>query len=353
VLALLLTVRKQWFGAGAAGALAYLVWQPTALLPAVTLLLAACERPRGRALAATAAGIALPVAAVVAWGAAAGISGELTQRLFLFSLPLAAGRDPLAPAAHLRIPANAIIRQYGAWMLAALPAALAVFLAAFWRHRRRTGAWAEALRTSPLSAVLLVFTLFIFWSLFDFQGYVDFFPLLPLAVLGCGALLARIPEAVDGHFGAGAGGWPGAGALAVAAIAGLLLLWAFTGVHAAGENDRGRLAGQRRAAQEIERRYGGEFRLVSVGDPVPLVLLRRANPNPFIYLYDWIQALVERRVPGGLEGWFAGLGGPERVVVLGNVPRGPGQHVIKRLLRKGFHRKQIGQTFLFVQTAVP
>lgn len=353
VLALLLTVRKRWFAAGAAGALAYLVWQPSALLPAVTLLLAACERARGRALAATAAGVALPVAAIVTWGAAAGISGELAQRLFLFSLPLVAGREPQDLASHLYIPARAILRSYGAWMFAALPAALAVFLSAFRKHRRQLGSWREALRTSPLSVVLVVFVLFIFWSLFDFQGYADFYPLLPPVVLGCGALLARIAGVANGYFGTGAGGRPGAGAWAGAAIVGLLLFWAYTGVHAAGEKSRGGLAHQRQAALEIERRYGGAFRLVSVCDPAPLVLLRRTNPNPFICLYDWLQGLIERRVPGGLEGWLAGLGGGERIVVLGLPPRGMERSVVDSLLRKKYRREKVGPIILSIQEAAP
>lgn len=341
VLALLMTVEKRWLGAGAAGALSFLVWQPSAVAAAVTLLLAAAERTgRSRALALAAAGVALPLLAASAWFAAAGSFREFALRVFLVDLPYLE-REPVTLLRRLLQPLWMVRRGFGTWMLVATGLALAVFA----RHALRRGArlgWREALLGGRSAAIGLTLALFCAWSFYDFQGAVDFFPLLPGVALGCAAGL-------DGAIGAAAGA-RAAGAWAAAGVAGLLLLLALGTARSWRD---GRLTAQRREAAALARRYGAGYRLVSIGQPQPLVLLRRTNPNPYLFIEHGTDALIARRSPGGFAGWLRGLerGGP--LVVLGGVMRGRHAPELRRWLAAGFRTERIGSLRLRVREAGP
>src|SRR5215204_7336206 len=87
VLALLLTSQKRWFWAGLCGSLAFLVWQPMAVFPLVTIFLAAA-RPGGERYGAalrTLAGIAVPLAAMVAYFYYYAALGEFLDGFIVFN----------------------------------------------------------------------------------------------------------------------------------------------------------------------------------------------------------------------------------------------------------------------------
>jgi len=333
-LGLLQTERRRWFSAAAAGSLAYLTWQPAALLPAATLLLAGLEPRRARALAAAATGAAAPVALVTARAAARGILGELALRIFLFDLPYLK-REPRGLGAHLRVPLETVERVSGRWMLAATAAALVAVLLAAVARRRGSASWAATLRDGRGSVLLLTFPGFLLWSLLDFQGYGDFYPLLPGIAVGSAGLLELLLAAVGG----GAGRWLSAAAAAC------LLLGAFTvarSTRAVGLDE------QAAAAREIVRRYP-QRRLVSIGDPVALVVLRRRNPNPYLFIEAGTDGLIARRTPGGFDAWLEGLRAEGPLVVLGGRMHGQSRSRLRRWLRRGFRREWVGPLRIFVE----
>jgi hypothetical protein len=131
------------------------------------------------------------------------------------------------------------------------------------------------------------------FTLHDFQGYPDVYPLLPYSALGFGALVAAAS--------ARAGRVVSFVALAAAAaLAGFA--WH---VYATSSGGPVNLKIQEQRAAATQQILGPTGRLYALGDPTSLVLTHRRNPDRYIYLGSGVMDWKLRKTPGRYNGWLA------------------------------------------------
>ncbi|WP_205472069.1 hypothetical protein [Nocardioides sp. SYSU D00038] len=294
-LVLLLVVRERWLAAGVAAGLACLTWQPLAL-PLVALLVVTLLRvdERRRVLARAVVGAAVVGSLTVAGLWAAGSLAEAVDAAVAYPLFGIRHGEP-GLAATLGRAGRAAERGYGAGAVGLAVGLLVVLVAAFCARRR----W----RTDPLvhtvAPVLLVTSAYL---CLDLQGYPDLLPLLPHAALGLGLLVRDRRRVVAG---------------------GLALVLLGTAVATARTAEgRHELVRQLRAACGVERLLGDTGRLWTLGDPSPLVLTGRANPDRHVLLSSGAGGWRADRVAGGVDEWARRVAATADVVVLRG-SRGP------------------------------
>jgi hypothetical protein len=336
-LSMLAMATRRWFWAGLCGSAAFLVWQPLGVYAAVAVVAAPLVTPspgRGRAAGGAAAGAALPFAVAGAYFALAGSLSQAWQAALVFPFT-GVRRAPQPFEDRLRLIRDTVATDYGHtrllfWLgLAALLALVVARLVGPTRDLRHPLVYAVA----PTLAVLVA------WSLHDFQGYPDVFPLLPYPALGVGgavALLVR-PRA-PALRGA-------ATAVALAAVAALgVLTWSwYTDAEPRGRS----LTDQRADAAALERLVGAR-RLYALGDPTPLVLTRRRNPSRFVYLGSGVGPWMLERTPGGLRGWEARLRRSRPAAIVLHAWRSPVARKVRAWLPSWTRRRRIGTWNVYV-----
>ena len=314
VVALYFLARRQWFWAAFLGSVAGVVWQPFAIYSALAVLAAPVAAGQGRrltAFAVTALASAIPVATVTGYFLATGTLGRLVEAALVFpAIGLQRGHES-APERLAHI-AGVVTDDYGFsgilfWVgILALVVVLAVRLLRG-RHELR-----RSMSDPLLYAVLPTLLVFVGLSATDFQGYPDLYPLLPYAALGCGAVAAADLTwwRVERHRTA----------MTAGALAAVVLLTGGSAVLFASEHaDGDRLGRQQRAdACAIELLLGSDGTLYALGDPTPLVLTHRRNPDRFIYLGSGVGNWRVAHTRGGAAGWYAQiLAAHPSVIVLG------------------------------------
>jgi hypothetical protein len=317
VIAMALLARRRWAWAALAGSLAFLDWQPLGVY-AVPAVVAAAVAARRRGLAAALAGALAPVAVTVAYYAAKGALPQLVEATVRFPLT-GVRRKPMTLADRMRTIEHVVATGYAHtsvlfWVGTALFAALC----------------ALRLALGPRDAVVWValptFVALVAFSLSDFQGYPDLYPLLPYAALGLGGAAAELARRL-GPLRRPAGALAGLAAVALA-----LLCWHWYG----GDPDRNHQLDIQRAHGATLARVLGGGALYSLGDPRPLVLTGRRNPGRFIYLGSGIGRWAAAHTPGGLAGWAARIRSADpAVVAFGGGWRGRLRNRMLALLRPG------------------
>src|SRR5215207_8622345 len=347
VLALLLTSQKRWFWAGLCGSLAFLVWQPMAVFPFVSFVLAV-TRPREerfKAALRAAAGILTPLVVVVTYFYSYDALDDFLDGFVLFNfLYIVRGQAPLG--LHLAGAAFNIALPYST-MLVPILLGLVMILRLYF------------LKPFPyrFAPIVLSFPAPVLWSLRDFQLADDFYVFLPYAAIGFGALLAlaidrakpaqllamllstaillapvlwflqnfQLPDGSYVFLLFAAVGFGALLAFAVhraktlllpASLLNLVLLTValantFDEVSATAAD---RLKGtdislnqQREGALAVEERLGEAARLASINSPQVLVLLHQENPNPYLWLTAGVDRAIEARTLRGFEGWIRQL----------------------------------------------
>jgi len=299
VVAMVLMVRRQWFWAAFAGSVAFLVWQPLLIYAAVAVVsagIAAGPGKRIRSLAVAVAGSVIPVAVVALYFLVAGALDRLVVAGFVFPVVgLSRGHQTLA--GRLRHIADVVASGYGrSGQLFWLGTALLVALMCWQLVRRRDGL-RDRLADPMISVVGVTFLLVLAFSLSDFQGYSDLYPLLPYAALGFGGTAAAVLAAVRDR--------PGMLRAATAtALVAVVALTALTGLSFARERVRhGGLATQRADACALDLVLGARGTLYALGNPTQLVLTHRRNPDRFVYLNSAVDKWRINHTPGGMAGW--------------------------------------------------
>jgi len=347
-LSLLFTSQKRWFWAGFFGSLAFLVWQPMAVFPFVTFVLAV-TRPREeryKAALRVLAGIATPLVAVVAYFYYNDALDDFFDGFVIFNF-VHLVRGPVPLTSHLAGAAVNIVLPYSTMVMAILIGLVMILRLYFLRPLQY--------RFAP---IILSFPAPVLWSLRDFQLADDFYVFLPYVAVGFGAflalvvhhnakpvqllavlwiailLLAPILWLLGDSLPVGnlyllflfvAAGFGVLLALAVyrartpwvpAVLLSVVLLTValantFDEVNAiAAKRLKGTdisLSQQREGALEVENRLGEDARLASVNSPQVLVLLHRENPNPYLWFTAGVDRAIEARTPGGFEGWLQEL----------------------------------------------
>jgi hypothetical protein len=162
---------------------------------------------------------------------------------------------------------------------------------------RRRSNLRETLRDPLVSIVFVTMIFELGYALYDFQGPPDVYPFLPYPPLGFAALVML------------AGKWvasPQARRVVSAAALGLAVVLVGLSFRWFGNSPRdvAALHFQEADACGLERVLAvtGD-RLYSLGDPVPLVLTHRVNPDRFIYLEEDVDRWKVNHTPGGFTGW--------------------------------------------------
>lgn len=340
VLALWLTGRKRWFGAGLCGSLAFLAWQPTGIYPAAALALALLQSERRDRLPnalRVLSGIAVPIVAVSAYFGLHGALDEMVEGTILFNL-VHLDRGGWSVLSNVRQIRLAVYSGYTTtvvpiWLgLGMLPVMLVRRLS---QDHYRVGRW---LSNDRFCALLLTAPLPLAWSLLDFQWYPDFFVFLPYAAAGLAWALASGYQALKQT-----------GKAAQAAV--LILVCAIL-VSSAAYNYRqtssGALADQRAWANEAVARYGGE-RVLSIGVPEALVVMHRANPNPYVFVINGIDNRIEATTPGRFEGWLDELAAVDPDIIFYGSTRGRFVPRLEEWLQSRYTRVTIGEWMLYVR----
>jgi hypothetical protein len=298
VAAMALLVKRRYFWAGLAGALAFLVWQPLLIYAALAVLVAALTSPAGeraRGSGAALLGAAIPVVATAVYFLAKRALGDFVDAAFVFPATDLKRTPESWTERFFRI-GDVVEDDYGRtgrlfWIGLALLALLILVGVA----RRRRDFLALVGEDPLLHVVLASFIPVAAYSIYDFQGYPDLYPGLPYAALGFGGAIASLRLVESDSLRRVAV------TAALVALAGLVAFAAHT--FSAVDARRNRALDLQ---LDIDRRVGELLRagetLEALGNSRPLVLLQRRSPDPYIYLSSGVDSWAADHL-GGLSGW--------------------------------------------------
>jgi hypothetical protein len=191
----------------------------------------------------------------------------------------------------------------------------------------------------------LTFVAEVLYALYDYQGYSHAFPLLPYGALGWGAAAAFLLDRLSG---------PQRHRAAVAAL--LATVTAATIGFAVDYNQPvGRfpaLRGEQASACAIQRVLVPGTPLWTLGNPLPLVLLHRRNPDNYPYLGSGLDRWKIKHTPGRFRGWTRQIRDSRASVLVVDTWHSPIRLRMERWLsRHGYARGFIGPWQVFVTTA--
>jgi hypothetical protein len=106
---------------------------------------------------------------------------------------------------------------------------------------------------------------------------------------------------------------------------------------------------QQRAASEVRERFGEDAKVVSIGVPQLLVLLRDRNPNPYAFIIRGIDREIALRTPGGFHGWLGELGAYDPDVIAFGPTSGLYKPELMDWLDSHYNRDQIGPWIVYVK----
>ncbi len=313
---LALMVGRQWFWAALVGCLAGLTWQPAGAFALAAILLAWFQtvgfqtvgfqtegrRPKRKAVLHAGLGALLPVSLTSLYFASHGALSELIDGALLSHLE--SGRRAATLLGTWGSMLESLFRGFGGASFIVALGLLMIGVIAIWRWQNLPEPTLRALAADRFGPLLLTFPLPVLWSLWDFQAYPDFFVFLPYAAVGFGWLLTLGLEMVTENTGIEGRGRK---LLPIGAAVFMLLL-------AAGHYDFGlqvrraglgtRLPEQQRALKELMLEYGQDTRVLSVGVPQAMALLKQRNPTRFLGPTPRFASRIETRVDGGFAAWL-------------------------------------------------
>jgi hypothetical protein len=265
--------------------------------------------PHWGAFGRAAFGAAIPVVVVAAFFIAAGAWSDLVGAAVEFP---ATGVEP--PQRTFLDQVSSIFSvvhgqyRFSATLFWAGTVIVVVFVvAAFVRNHR---APLDALRDPVVSVVGFAWILQVGYMLYDFEGGPDVFPLLPAPAVCLGGLFAMVVNEFRGN-----GRRLAACVTLVAAVALAAGSWArFSTRGGHGLDPNTELAD----ACGLQRTLAGTRGLWVMGDPVPLVLTGRTNPDRFIYLGEGVDEWKVTHTVGGFNGWMAQIAAARPSAVLIN-----------------------------------
>jgi hypothetical protein len=346
VLCMWFAVRRNWYWAGFTASLAFLVWQPFLIFPVMAVLAAVVMTAKGEGrlknLGWAAGGVATPLVVTCIYFAAAGAFGKFVESSFEY--PLTGVKRTKETLGH-RIGHifHVVHHDYGFsgvlfWIGAVLLVALAVGIVV------RAGArWRTAL-SDPVIVIVLLTALFEFgYAATDFQSYPDVFPLLPYPAIGLGLAVALA------HRFAASGAVRqvviAVTAVALVALSVMSAIW-----FADAPDDNVDLTRQRADGCALQKVIPPGTAFWSLGNPVPLVVTGRRNPDRYIYLDSGVDIWKVEHTTGGFAGWTQQIQSvnPSVVGVSGWNGRYR-QPIWEWLVSQGYHRRFIGQFGLFMR----
>jgi hypothetical protein len=340
VLSMWLALRRHWYWAAFAGSLATLVKQTYGFyaLAAIGAALLFAPDARWRALLRAVAGALTPFVLTLLYFAAKGAVGKFWESAVVFPARGLHRARPQTVTGNARHIAHALWRQYNfSGILFGIGMALlvAVAVAAIARGRHN---WRATLLSAPL--LLLGLTLLAQWAylLRDYLSYDDLYQLLPYAAAGFGAVVSLAARRLSLR------------AVAAATVPSLVALTVLSCIWfvRAPFNDH-QLPRQRAAACALNRIVPAGTRLYAVGDPVPLVLTGRRNPDRYIYLFSGVAEWKLKHTHGGMRGWVAQVTAPANSVIVFQSWNGKRSGPLLRGIRHaGYRRGYVGRWRVYV-----
>lgn len=273
---------RKFFGAGVAGVLSFMAWQPGLVFVVVTLVCAALVQERRRAVLSAVGGVALPVVLIGAYLAMNGALVSMFRQAFGANANYF-GEKKVAAGIFAVVMGNMgklwqVSRDCSTGQVPLIALGYVGMLAgAAWLGYR---VWKTRDVTLGLSALPLVVSgaaLFGF-SLLDLQKCSDLTPLLPYLALGAGGAIATGLALVFRVLPNNARLQLALGVLVVAVVLFFGTRDAFAQPKQTG------LAQQRVLATEIVAQLGATDTMQQFGDTVVLVLTGRENATRFVHL---------------------------------------------------------------------
>lgn len=345
VLSMTLLVRRHWFWAAFTGSLAFLVWQPLLVYPAVAIVWAVVSSDaaeRWRCGARALAGAVLPVAVTLLYLAIAGALPKFIEASITFPFTGVRRVDSSLGTRLHRI-VDVVNASYGNGRIlfwGGLVLLLGLFLVLVARARPRL---ARVFKDPCAVVVVGTFLGVAAFTLSDFQGYPDLYPLLPYAAIGIGGAVALVEQRVSGTR------WRRA--VTALSLAGVAIVVALSWSEYSTHPGRGwRLPAEQKDARTLNSVLGPGGTLYALGDPTPLVLTKRRNPNRYIYLDSGVDRWVIRNSPGRLKTLI--MSSDPEVVIVGEWHSPAAGRVVAWLTSKYGSGTYLGQWFVFAKPAV-
>jgi hypothetical protein len=342
VVSMWLAVRRRWFWAGVAGGLVFLDWQPYVIYPVMVVVAAAVWSPgkRWRESGIALAGAAAPVVLTIVYFAASGALGDAIQSTIAYPAT-GVHRVPETYFHRLRHIARTIqiFYKFSGYLILI---GLVLFVVVLVTHLVSTRYNWPVFLADPVT-LLVASTLVVQagYMTLDFQSFPDVYALLPYPAIGFGAAAALLvrrlePRAKQSVVAAGL----------VAAAVLTAFSWSWFTNSSANTHD---LVGERAAACAVDRLVLPGTPLYALGNPVPLVLTKRRNPDHFIYLTAGVDAWKVHHTHGGFAGWVAQIRAkhPSVIVLDAWVGRYRDPMVI-RLLADGYARGYVAKWRVFL-----
>jgi hypothetical protein len=343
ILALWLTLEGRWFSAGVAGGLCALTWQPMLVFPIVTLVVAAVREGslRSRSVCMAALGFVAPFLSTVAYFQFHHALRPMLEGMLLFPICYL-DRKAVSLASRAWLP---VYTAFKANSFSAVPILVGLgACASFYRLNVPFRSFPRSLLQDRLAPLLLSLPAPLVWSFLDFQGQADLYPFFPYSALGFAVVVddaARKAQELVGD------GLRDATRNFVVGSFGLALL-VIAAANVARDRDTG-LGAQQAAVEEMERRFGNDARLLSVGAPEALVLLHRVNPNPYPFIVDGIDNYIDAKTEGGFDGFVRKLESLEPDVIAFGATEGRHTPKLIAWMRSRYRPVRIGPMTFFVR----
>jgi hypothetical protein len=311
ILSLLFTAKKLWFWGGFFGSLSFLVWQPAGIYPLITFIIAVCQ-PKGQkyqAVSQTLLGIIFPMVLIGGYFAYHHALYDLLDGLLLFHISGYMDRSIYDSSflSHLTRPLAAVGSGYRSMILPIFIGLVMISLFYLWRRTYNKN-WSSTLTTDPFSVILLTFPAIIIWSVIDFQGYPDFYVLLPYAAIGFGQFIVLTIQRLEAEMNEFQSIIKYSSMFLLATT---LLAVSLYNARSYNKTNGGALHRQIQFARQLEERFEKEFgtgmKLVSIGAPKVLVFLKRVNPTRHVNTNGGLGEYIHATTPGGFEGWLRSL----------------------------------------------
>ena len=345
ILCMWLLYRRQWFWAGIAASLAFLDWQPFVFFAVAALLAPVLNSDAGRRLRSVAfaiGGLVLPLVLTVGYFVIAGAFGKFFESTFDYPATGVARGPSMTLWARIRHISSVVYEYYDhAVVFATGLAALVVLAAVHLLHGRRD--WRAAVRDPFICVVVLTAAAEFGYACYDFQSYPDVYPLIAYPALGLGGVAAALLTA----FGSvRLRRLAIAAVLAATAAATTVTAVSYTRTRA---NNHAYLA-QRAQACAIDRILVPGTPLYAVGDPTPLVLTHRRNPDRFIYLDAGVAQWKLDHSSRGFADWITQIRNSRTsvIVMMGWGPN-PLRYQLAAILRAlGYRSGWLGFWYVFL-----
>jgi hypothetical protein len=349
ILTMWLVIEKRWYWAAFAGAVAFLTWQPFVIYPVMVGVIALYDSIRERrweSLVRVIAGAVSPFVIVLTYFAITSGIGNFWDAAFKFPAT-GVQRDYFTITGRLHRIKWIVNHYYGfsgrlLWVGDLILIGLVILHLVRGRHDLRA-----AIRHPLVSIVFVTMLAELGYALYDFQGGPDVYPFLAYPALGFAGLIALVERSVRGItfrrlVSATA-------LVAAACLFAASMVW----FHDIAFKHRA-LRSERADACAINRIIGdgSQGGLWAMGDPIPLVLTDRTNPDRFIYLSESVDRWKVNHTPGGFNGWTRQVQAANPAVIVVQQWKGPYESQMVDWIRsQGYHLSYAGKWHLYLRPA--